>query len=129
VTSCLQDRGDFNLIHPSRKLLLSWPGCACPWVSLCPLPLTCAQGPDLKTYFIPRCCQPPHPHRLYRACVQRTSLCSLLTGALLEATVSLGARPTLPFSLPQCSNGHAVLKGEWLYCNRMFGVLKVAKPL
>ncbi|XP_047233215.1 1-phosphatidylinositol 4,5-bisphosphate phosphodiesterase epsilon-1 isoform X3 [Girardinichthys multiradiatus] len=117
VTSCLQDRGDFNLIHPSRKLLLSWPGCACPWVSLCPLPLTCALGPDLKTYFIPRCCQPPHLHRLYRACVQRTSLCSLLTGALLEATVSLGARATPPFSLPQCSNGHAVLKERQLANN------------
>uniref|UniRef100_A0AAQ5YKB9 Phosphoinositide phospholipase C n=1 Tax=Amphiprion ocellaris TaxID=80972 RepID=A0AAQ5YKB9_AMPOC len=36
----------------------------------------------------------------YRACGQRTSVCSLLTGALLEATAALGARSSLlyPFS-------------------------------
>uniref|UniRef100_A0AAQ6A2X5 Phosphoinositide phospholipase C n=1 Tax=Amphiprion ocellaris TaxID=80972 RepID=A0AAQ6A2X5_AMPOC len=38
--------------------------------------------------------------RFYRACGQRTSVCSLLTGALLEATAALGARSSLlyPFS-------------------------------
>lgn len=50
--------------------------------------------------------------RIYRACVQRTSVCSLLTGALLEATAALGARSSLPNPFPQGSNSHAVLKGE-----------------
>lgn len=38
-------------------------------------------------------------------------MCSLLTGALLEATVALGARSSLPYFLPQSPNSHAVLKG------------------
>lgn len=49
--------------------------------------------------------------RLYRACGWRTSVCSLLTGALLEATVAVGARSPLPLPLLQCPNNHAVLKG------------------
>ncbi|XP_023196734.1 1-phosphatidylinositol 4,5-bisphosphate phosphodiesterase epsilon-1 isoform X2 [Xiphophorus maculatus] len=114
VTSCLQDREEINLIHPSRKLLLSQPGCACLREPLSPLHLTTPVGPDLKTCFNPWCYQPFHTHRLYRACDQKTLLCSLLTGAFLEATVSLGARASLPFSLPQCSNGHAVLKERQL---------------
>ncbi|XP_035997704.1 1-phosphatidylinositol 4,5-bisphosphate phosphodiesterase epsilon-1 isoform X4 [Fundulus heteroclitus] len=114
VTSCLQDREETNLIHPSRKLLLSRSGCTCLRESLYLLHLASSPGPDLKTCFIPSCYQPSHPHRLYRACDQRTQLCSLLSGALLEATVSLGARAALPFSLPQCCNGHAVLKERQL---------------
>uniref|UniRef100_A0A8C4HFJ3 Phosphoinositide phospholipase C n=1 Tax=Dicentrarchus labrax TaxID=13489 RepID=A0A8C4HFJ3_DICLA len=35
--------------------------------------------------------------RFYRACDQRTSVCSLLTGALLEATAALGARSLMSF--------------------------------
>uniref|UniRef100_A0A672JF31 Phosphoinositide phospholipase C n=1 Tax=Salarias fasciatus TaxID=181472 RepID=A0A672JF31_SALFA len=50
----------------------------------------------------------------YRVCGQRTSVCSLLTGALLEATTALGARSALPFPLPQCPNGHGVLKERQL---------------
>lgn len=53
----------------------------------------------------------PAPFRFYRACLQRTSLCSLLTGALLEATTALGARSSLPYPVPQGLNSHAVLKG------------------
>lgn len=49
--------------------------------------------------------------RFYRACLQRTLVCSLLTGALLEATAALGARTALPCPFPQGPNGHAVLKG------------------
>uniref|UniRef100_A0A3Q1B1E9 Phosphoinositide phospholipase C n=1 Tax=Amphiprion ocellaris TaxID=80972 RepID=A0A3Q1B1E9_AMPOC len=52
--------------------------------------------------------------RFYRACGQRTSVCSLLTGALLEATAALGARSSLLYPLPQCPNGHAVLKERQL---------------
>uniref|UniRef100_A0A8C4NR84 Phosphoinositide phospholipase C n=1 Tax=Dicentrarchus labrax TaxID=13489 RepID=A0A8C4NR84_DICLA len=44
----------------------------------------------------------------YRACDQRTSVCSLLTGALLEATAALGARSALLYPLPQGPNSHAV---------------------
>uniref|UniRef100_A0A8C5GAX5 Phosphoinositide phospholipase C n=1 Tax=Gouania willdenowi TaxID=441366 RepID=A0A8C5GAX5_GOUWI len=50
----------------------------------------------------------------YRACDQRTSVCTLLTGALLEATTALGARSSLPYPLPQCANSHAVLKERQL---------------
>uniref|UniRef100_A0A3Q0RX65 Phosphoinositide phospholipase C n=1 Tax=Amphilophus citrinellus TaxID=61819 RepID=A0A3Q0RX65_AMPCI len=52
--------------------------------------------------------------RFYRACSQKTTLCSLLTGALLEATLSLGARSALLYPLPQCPNSHAVLKERQL---------------
>ncbi|KAM4715436.1 1-phosphatidylinositol 4,5-bisphosphate phosphodiesterase epsilon-1 isoform 2-T3 [Anableps anableps] len=114
VTSCLQDREEINLIHPSRKLLLSRSGCPCLRECLCPLQLATPVEPDLKTCFNPWCHQPFHLHRLYRACDQKTLLCSLLTGAFLEATVSVGARASLSFSLPQCSNGQAVLKERQL---------------
>lgn len=54
----------------------------------------------------------PSP-RVYRACLQRTSVFSLLTGALLEAIAALGARSALPYPFPQGTghNSHAVLKG------------------
>uniref|UniRef100_A0A4W6D086 Phosphoinositide phospholipase C n=1 Tax=Lates calcarifer TaxID=8187 RepID=A0A4W6D086_LATCA len=52
--------------------------------------------------------------QFYRSCGQRTSVCSLLTGALLEATVALGARSSLPYFLPQSPNSHAVLKERQL---------------
>lgn len=51
------------------------------------------------------------PSRVYRACLQRTSLFSLLTGALLEAIAALGARSALPCPFPQGSNSHVLLKG------------------
>uniref|UniRef100_A0AAQ4PAD4 Phosphoinositide phospholipase C n=1 Tax=Gasterosteus aculeatus aculeatus TaxID=481459 RepID=A0AAQ4PAD4_GASAC len=38
----------------------------------------------------------PCVSRFYRACRQRTSVCSVLTGALLEATAALGSRSALP---------------------------------
>uniref|UniRef100_A0A3Q3MAA6 Phosphoinositide phospholipase C n=1 Tax=Mastacembelus armatus TaxID=205130 RepID=A0A3Q3MAA6_9TELE len=52
--------------------------------------------------------------RFYRACGQRTSVCSLLTGALLEAIAALGARSALPYALPHLPNSHAVLKERQL---------------
>uniref|UniRef100_A0A3B4VIV0 Phosphoinositide phospholipase C n=1 Tax=Seriola dumerili TaxID=41447 RepID=A0A3B4VIV0_SERDU len=52
--------------------------------------------------------------QFYRSCGQRTSVCSLLTGALLEATTALGARSALPYPLPQGPNSHAVLKERQL---------------
>uniref|UniRef100_A0A3P9CDJ3 Phosphoinositide phospholipase C n=1 Tax=Maylandia zebra TaxID=106582 RepID=A0A3P9CDJ3_9CICH len=50
----------------------------------------------------------------YRSCSQKTKLGSLLTGALLEATLVLGARTALLYPLPQCPNSHAVLKERQL---------------
>uniref|UniRef100_A0A8C9X9V5 Phosphoinositide phospholipase C n=1 Tax=Sander lucioperca TaxID=283035 RepID=A0A8C9X9V5_SANLU len=50
----------------------------------------------------------------YERTVPRTSVCSLLTGALLEATAALGARSALPYPLPQGPNSHAVLKERQL---------------
>ncbi|CAJ1081049.1 -phosphatidylinositol 4%2C5-bisphosphate phosphodiesterase epsilon-1 isoform X1 [Xyrichtys novacula] len=85
VNHHVQNREELNLIHPAKKLLLSHGGYVCLRKSL-----------------------------LYRACDQRTSACSLLTGALLEATAALGARSTLPYPLPQGPNGHAVLKERQL---------------
>uniref|UniRef100_A0A665W4E4 Phosphoinositide phospholipase C n=1 Tax=Echeneis naucrates TaxID=173247 RepID=A0A665W4E4_ECHNA len=52
--------------------------------------------------------------RSSRACGQRTSVCSLLSGALLEATAALGARSVLPYPSPQGPNSHAVLKERQL---------------
>uniref|UniRef100_A0A3P9I684 Phosphoinositide phospholipase C n=1 Tax=Oryzias latipes TaxID=8090 RepID=A0A3P9I684_ORYLA len=52
--------------------------------------------------------------RFYLACGWRTSLCSLLTGAILEATVAIGARSSLLCPPPQCPNSHAVLKERQL---------------
>lgn len=49
--------------------------------------------------------------RLYRACLQRTLVSSLLTGALLEATAALGSRSAVPYAFPQGPTSHAVLKG------------------
>uniref|UniRef100_A0A668A3T9 Phosphoinositide phospholipase C n=1 Tax=Myripristis murdjan TaxID=586833 RepID=A0A668A3T9_9TELE len=52
--------------------------------------------------------------QFYRACGQRTLVCSLLTGALLEATAALGARSTLPCPAPQGPIGHIMLKERQL---------------
>uniref|UniRef100_A0A672JCE2 Phosphoinositide phospholipase C n=1 Tax=Salarias fasciatus TaxID=181472 RepID=A0A672JCE2_SALFA len=48
--------------------------------------------PDTVSHHI---CGPLFCRRFYRVCGQRTSVCSLLTGALLEATTALGARSAL----------------------------------
>uniref|UniRef100_A0A673AZE3 Phosphoinositide phospholipase C n=1 Tax=Sphaeramia orbicularis TaxID=375764 RepID=A0A673AZE3_9TELE len=68
----------------------------------------------LHTYFLSQFHLSLFISRFYRACGQRTSVCSLLTGALLEATAALGARTTLPYPFPQGSNCHAVLKERQL---------------
>lgn len=51
-------------------------------------------------------------------------MCSVLTGALLEATAALGSRSALPYLLPQSPSGHAVLKGECCtkVCIEMFSL-------
>ncbi|XP_054454527.1 1-phosphatidylinositol 4,5-bisphosphate phosphodiesterase epsilon-1 isoform X2 [Anoplopoma fimbria] len=97
VNNYVPDREELNLIHPAKQLLLSCPG-----------PV------DLRESRWSRCCHPSHPPRFYRACGQRTSVCSLLTGALLEATAALGARSALPYPLPPGPNSHAVLKERQL---------------
>ncbi|XP_041830274.1 1-phosphatidylinositol 4,5-bisphosphate phosphodiesterase epsilon-1 [Melanotaenia boesemani] len=116
VNNYVQDREEFNLIHPARKLLLSWPGCVHLREFVDPLHVVRADQaiPDSNLCLKLRCCPPSHPPRWYRACGQRTSVCSLLTGALLESTVALGARSALPCPLPQCPNSHAVLKERQL---------------
>ncbi|XP_044033879.1 1-phosphatidylinositol 4,5-bisphosphate phosphodiesterase epsilon-1 isoform X3 [Siniperca chuatsi] len=116
VTNYVQDREELNLIHPAKKLLLSCPGCVCLRESRWPLHTVSVSParPDLSSCLNPWCCHPSHPPRFYRACGQRTSVCSLLTGALLEATAALGARSALPYPLPQSANSHAALKERQL---------------
>ncbi|XP_041670988.1 1-phosphatidylinositol 4,5-bisphosphate phosphodiesterase epsilon-1 isoform X2 [Cheilinus undulatus] len=109
VTHHVQHREESNLIHPAKKLLLSHSGCVGVHISsISPDRL------DLNLCLSTRDCRSSHSPRLYRACDQRTSVCSLLTGALLEATTALGARSTLPYPMPQGPNGHAVLKERQL---------------
>lgn len=60
-------------------------------------------------------------------------MCSLLTGALLEATAALGARSALPYPFPQGPNSHAVLKGgcytvEWVYKVLFICMFECARP-
>ncbi|XP_075314190.1 1-phosphatidylinositol 4,5-bisphosphate phosphodiesterase epsilon-1 isoform X2 [Odontesthes bonariensis] len=105
IHNYVRDREGFNLIHPARKLLLSWPGCARLKESL---------GPDLSSCLHHCCCHPSQPPRFYRACGQRTLVCSLLAGALLETTAALGVRSALYCPLPQCPSSHAVLKERQL---------------
>nr|XP_015818640.2 1-phosphatidylinositol 4,5-bisphosphate phosphodiesterase epsilon-1 isoform X3 [Nothobranchius furzeri] len=115
VYSCVQYRKEVSLLHPAKKLLLSCPGCVPLWRSLCPVHIAAStSSADLKLNPISQCCQPCRPHRLYLACDQKTSLSSLLAGALLEATVGVGVRSALPCPLPPCPNGHAVLKERQL---------------
>ncbi|XP_041818263.1 1-phosphatidylinositol 4,5-bisphosphate phosphodiesterase epsilon-1 isoform X2 [Chelmon rostratus] len=114
VTNYVQSREELNLIHPAKKLLLSCPACLTEsrWPSQSTS--TSPANLDLSSCLSPWCCHPPQPSRFYRACAQRTSVCSLLTGALLEATAALGARSALPFPLPQGPSSHAVLKERQL---------------
>ncbi|XP_049420319.1 1-phosphatidylinositol 4,5-bisphosphate phosphodiesterase epsilon-1 [Epinephelus fuscoguttatus] len=116
VNNYVQDREELHLIHPAKKLLLSCPGCMCLRESHRPShPLsTSPDRPGLNPCLKSGCCHPSHPPRFYLACDQRTSVCSLLTGALLEATAALGARSALPYPLPQAPNSHAVLKERQL---------------
>ncbi|XP_058477625.1 1-phosphatidylinositol 4,5-bisphosphate phosphodiesterase epsilon-1 [Solea solea] len=113
VTSCVQEREDINLIHPAKKLLLALHGCVClrasHWLVHAVSDSPASATPDLNS-----CLNPSQPLRLYRSCGQRTSVCSLLTGALQEATAALGARCPLPYVLPQCPNNHGVLKERQL---------------
>ncbi|KAK5905971.1 hypothetical protein CgunFtcFv8_001875 [Champsocephalus gunnari] len=117
VNNYVQDREELNLIHPAKKLLLSLPGCVClresRWLSNA-VSSSSPAGPDPHPRLHHCYCQPFYPHRFYRACVQRTSACALLTGALLEATAALGSRSSLPCPLPQIPNCHAVLKERQL---------------
>ncbi|XP_026206755.1 1-phosphatidylinositol 4,5-bisphosphate phosphodiesterase epsilon-1 isoform X2 [Anabas testudineus] len=114
VTRYVENREELNLVHPAKKLLLCCSGCVCLRKSRWPLPTVSASPP--KPDFNPRCCRSSRPlsSRFYRACSQRTSVCSLLTGALLEATAALGARSALLYPLPQGPNSHTVLKERQL---------------
>uniref|UniRef100_UPI003AAC74CA 1-phosphatidylinositol 4,5-bisphosphate phosphodiesterase epsilon-1-like n=1 Tax=Centroberyx gerrardi TaxID=166262 RepID=UPI003AAC74CA len=125
VINHVQDVEEHNLIHPSKKLLLACPGCVCLRVARWPLqtistsPGSCSSpsthhNPSLNPCLSPLCCSASHLPRFYRACGQRTSVCSLLTGALLEATAALGARSALPSPVPQGCSSHAVLKERQL---------------
>ncbi|XP_029312319.1 LOW QUALITY PROTEIN: 1-phosphatidylinositol 4,5-bisphosphate phosphodiesterase epsilon-1 [Cottoperca gobio] len=111
VNNYVQDREELNLIHRGKKLLLSCPECVCLRESRWPSHAFSGSpdGPELKPCLNPCCRHPSHPPRFYRGCGQRTSACSLLTGALLEATAALGARSALPYPLPQIPNSHALL--------------------
>uniref|UniRef100_A0A7N8Y1T5 Phosphoinositide phospholipase C n=1 Tax=Mastacembelus armatus TaxID=205130 RepID=A0A7N8Y1T5_9TELE len=83
-------------------------------LSLCLIPNSCLShffyfhlSPPLLALLISL--SPP-----YAPFAQRTSVCSLLTGALLEAIAALGARSALPYALPHLPNSHAVLKERQL---------------
>ncbi|XP_058840982.1 1-phosphatidylinositol 4,5-bisphosphate phosphodiesterase epsilon-1 isoform X1 [Acipenser ruthenus] len=84
-----------NLLHPSRKLLAS--------------AVACRRGGG--------CCDiKPCVHRVlpkYRATLQRTSVSDHITGALLEATTSIGARSGL-LNLIAGFTGRAMLKERQL---------------
>lgn len=71
------------LLHPSRKLLAQ----AVSWPPVSPLRIR------------------------FRTCPPRTSIAAHLSGALLEATASLGARSSLP-GFTFGSTGRAMLKGK-----------------
>ncbi|XP_076007670.1 1-phosphatidylinositol 4,5-bisphosphate phosphodiesterase epsilon-1 isoform X2 [Genypterus blacodes] len=103
VSCYVRDEEEHNVIHPAKKLLLSGLGCSC-------LHTSRLNAADLH----PGSCPPPYESRSFRACGLRTSLCSLLTGALLEAALALGARSALPCPPPQASASHAVLKERQL---------------
>ncbi|KAM6964739.1 1-phosphatidylinositol 4,5-bisphosphate phosphodiesterase epsilon-1 isoform 1-T1 [Tautogolabrus adspersus] len=111
VTHYVRDREEPNLIHPAKKLLQPLPVCVCLRESS---HTSDANQARLDLNLCPDARSCPYPLRLYRACDQRTSVCSLLTGALLEATAALGARSTLTYPMPQGPNGHAVLKERQL---------------
>ncbi|KAM9837938.1 1-phosphatidylinositol 4,5-bisphosphate phosphodiesterase epsilon-1 [Aulostomus maculatus] len=116
VTNYVEDREERNLIHPAKKLLLPCPGCVCLRGSCWPFHSASASAarPDQNPCLGPWCRHSSDPPRFYRACSKRTSVCSLLTGALLEATVALGARSALPCSFTQVCNSQAMLKERQL---------------
>ncbi|XP_020567543.2 1-phosphatidylinositol 4,5-bisphosphate phosphodiesterase epsilon-1 isoform X4 [Oryzias latipes] len=108
VNNYVKSREECSLIHPANKLLLSWPGCV--HLRDPPRPLNVVNNSSARPDLHHRC----DPARFYLACGWRTSLCSLLTGAILEATVAIGARSSLLCPPPQCPNSHAVLKERQL---------------
>ncbi|XP_042079241.1 1-phosphatidylinositol 4,5-bisphosphate phosphodiesterase epsilon-1 isoform X2 [Haplochromis burtoni] len=116
VNNYVEEREEINLIHPAKKLLLLCPGCVCLRKSLWPVDLVSSSPAslDLKPYIKTQHCHSSYTSRFYRSCSQKTKLGSLLTGALLEATLVLGARTALLYPLPQCPNSHAVLKERQL---------------
>ncbi|XP_037134464.1 1-phosphatidylinositol 4,5-bisphosphate phosphodiesterase epsilon-1 isoform X4 [Syngnathus acus] len=117
VAHTVQDAAALNLTHPAKKLLLP-PATECISfiISFWPLPPVSGRppGPALITRPDPSRGS-SYPPRFYLACTQRTSVCSLLSGALLEATAALGARSALPCPLGQSPNSsHGVLKERQL---------------
>ncbi|XP_077358777.1 1-phosphatidylinositol 4,5-bisphosphate phosphodiesterase epsilon-1 isoform X2 [Festucalex cinctus] len=122
VAHSVQDAAALNLTHPAKKLLLLPPppppgsGCIRLRLSCWPLPPVSGRPPGPARITRPDPSQgSSYPPRFYLACDQRTSVCSLLTGALLETTVALGARSSLPCPFGQFPNSsHGVLKERQL---------------
>ncbi|XP_054623295.1 1-phosphatidylinositol 4,5-bisphosphate phosphodiesterase epsilon-1 isoform X3 [Dunckerocampus dactyliophorus] len=107
VANNVQDAVQLNLTHPAKKLLLLLcrPACISNFQHSCwPLhPISSRPpGPDQRT--LPDHSQGFYPPRFYLASDHRTSVCSLLTGALLDATTALGARSGLPCPFGQSLN-------------------------
>ncbi|KAK7919592.1 hypothetical protein WMY93_010876 [Mugilogobius chulae] len=104
VCDVVSDRRGPCLTHPTQKLLLcSGHARLRDQGATSPLTVSLSSRPA------------SHSSR-HRACSVRTSVCSLLSGALLEATAALGSRFSLPLPLPcpQSANSHAVLKERQL---------------
>ncbi|XP_077406391.1 1-phosphatidylinositol 4,5-bisphosphate phosphodiesterase epsilon-1 isoform X2 [Vanacampus margaritifer] len=119
VAHSVRHAAALNLTHPAKKLLLLPPGSGCIRLRLScwpPPPPVSGRPPGPARITRPDPSQgSSYPPRFYLACGQRTSVCSLLTGALLEATVALGARSSLPCPFGQFPNSsHGVLKERQL---------------
>ncbi|XP_061911649.1 1-phosphatidylinositol 4,5-bisphosphate phosphodiesterase epsilon-1 isoform X2 [Entelurus aequoreus] len=104
-----QDAAQLNLTHPAKKLLLllSRPACISNFRHSCwpLLPVSARLPGPYQDRILPEHSQgSPCPPRSYLASDHRTSVCSLLTGALLDATAALGARSGLPCPFVQSPN-------------------------
>ncbi|XP_061562127.1 1-phosphatidylinositol 4,5-bisphosphate phosphodiesterase epsilon-1 isoform X1 [Phycodurus eques] len=116
VAHNVQAEAALNLTHPAKLLLLPRPGCISVRLSSWPPPPVSGRPPGPARITLPHPTRgSSYPPRFYLACGRRTSVCSLLTGALLEATAALGARSALPCPFGQSLNiSHGVLKERQL---------------
>ncbi|XP_077481410.1 1-phosphatidylinositol 4,5-bisphosphate phosphodiesterase epsilon-1 isoform X1 [Stigmatopora argus] len=121
VAQNVADYTALNLTHPPKTLL---PRLRCGGLPLfCLSPeLVSGRPPGPAWVTVPDCEQgSAYPLSFYLVCGQRTSVWSLLTGGLLEATSALGARCMLPCPFGQSPNSsHGVLKERQL-ANSMSG--------
>ncbi|XP_061665824.1 1-phosphatidylinositol 4,5-bisphosphate phosphodiesterase epsilon-1 isoform X2 [Syngnathoides biaculeatus] len=114
VAHNVQAEAALNLTHPAKRLLLPRPGCLSARLSSWPPVSGRPPGPARVT-LPPPARGSSYPPRFYLACGRRTSVCSLLTGALLEATAALGSRSASPCPFGHSLNsGHGVLKERQL---------------